>query len=618
MLGRGLTYLELDRRANGVAHALRAAGVGPDVLVGICIGRGLDMVASLLAIHKAGGAYVPLDPDYPPERLRLYIEDSQVAVIITDPIREPLLPEGDFRKIVVGRDPIEEEEQPPPCAATSSDLAYIIYTSGSTGRPKGVMVEHGNVVHFLTAMDDILGLQEPSTWLAVTSISFDISVLELFWPLTRGFHLLLHPGNEPLTPQSGRRFDGTRQGPEVPDTDAPGQTITELLATGQVTHFQCTPSMATMLLVDDEGRAGMVGLRALLIGGEAMPVALARDLLSLLKEGSCGLFNVYGPTETTVWSSSHLVTDASGEIPIGRPLANSELLILDARGAPVAPGEQGELFIGGTGVTRGYLRRPELTGERFVPNPRRPGERAYRTGDRASFREDGVVCFHGRIDQQVKIHGYRIEPGEIEARLGEHPGVHQCVVVAREDSPGNNRLVAYLIPRAGALDLEEVRHFLSKRLPAYMVPASFVALESFPQTPNRKVDRKALPPPPRMAITDASLARSSETPSGFWEEAIAVIWRELLEREEVGVNENFFDLGGHSLLTIQLLGRLKPRVDRPLSLVDLFRYPTIRSLVAFLQMTGDPSTALDSSIARGVERQRARHAMVDRRQHRAS
>jgi natural product biosynthesis luciferase-like monooxygenase protein len=390
---------------------------------------------------------------------------------------------------------------------------------------------------------------------------------------------------------------------------APGKTVGELFSDHDVTHFQCTPSMASMLMLDDASRAGVARLTHMLVGGEALPLSLARDLGSLMR-GT--LTNVYGPTETTVWSSSHTIANVGDDIPIGRPIANTDILILDPSGGLAPPGEQGELVIGGKGVTRGYLGREELTSERFIAHPRRTGERVYRTGDLASFRDDGVLRFHGRLDHQVKVRGYRIEIGEIETRLAEHPAVRECVVVAREDTPGDKRLVAYLISKPGAsADEDSLRKHLGERLPEYMVPSAFVTLTSFPQTPNKKIDRKALPPPGKSNGSGPAAPRVEL--SGSVEEMIAAVWRELLNRDDVGADDNFFDLGGHSLLTIQVLGRLKPKLERPLSLVDLFRYPTIRTLSAFLSSTEDPSKELDGSATRGAERQRLRRAMMDRR-----
>ncbi|HKY36605.1 MAG TPA: MupA/Atu3671 family FMN-dependent luciferase-like monooxygenase [Polyangiaceae bacterium] len=952
---RTLDFQELDRRANAVAHALVAKGAGPDRLVGLYLERGVEMVVALLAVLKAGAAYVPLDPSYPAERIQFMIEDSRLGVLVCDAHSASRLPETTLERITLDEGGSAAGADAPPASGVAEhNLAYVIYTSGSTGKPKGVMVEHRNVVNFLCGMDDVLRPNGSGTWLAVTSLSFDISVLELLWSLTRGLHVVVYPGGAHDAATASRPIDfsvfyfasASFQGPEsyrllfegarfadengfvavwtperhfhafgglypnpsltsaalstitkrvqlragscvsplhsplriaeewafvdnvsngrvgvsfasgwqpndfvlkpdvfqrrkqqmvedietvrklwrgesvtllnglgkeaqvktlprpvqaelpiwltaagspetfeeagrlganvlthllgqtlddvadkvrryraaraqaghasrgvvtlmlhsyigqdeavvketvrapmkeylrsavglikeaawtfptfrqsvddgsfspnqlsqeeldavldhaferyyrtsalfgtVESTSAfvervkgidvdevaclidfgvaddlviaqfpllarvrercsavvsskpAGKTIAELLAGHAVTHFQCTPSMASMLVLDEASRAGLSRLEHMLVGGEALPLALARDLSKLV---SGKLTNVYGPTETTVWSSSHALDEIGDDVPIGRPLANTDLLILDASGALAAPGEQGELAIGGKGVTRGYLGREELTRERFVTHPARPAERLYRSGDLASFREDGVLRFHGRLDQQIKLRGYRIEVGEIEAWLAQHASVRECVVVVREDSPGDKRLVAYVIAKSGAsVDAEALRQHLSQRLPEYMLPSIFVALASLPLTPNKKVDRKALPAPSRAAKPVAG--PSEQAPAGSLEATIAEIWRELLNRADVGSDDNFFDLGGHSLLTIQVLGRLKPKVERPVSLVDLFRYPTIRSLAAFLTSSQDPSKELEGSATRGAERLRLRRAMMDRR-----
>jgi acyl-coenzyme A synthetase/AMP-(fatty) acid ligase/acyl carrier protein len=372
--------------------------------------------------------------------------------------------------------------------------------------------------------------------------------------------------------------------------------------------------MAKMLLLEEETRAGLGRLSVMLVGGEALPPALARDLKGVL---SGKLLNMYGPTETTIWSSYHAVEEVGADIPIGRPIANTDILVLDRQQNLVPPGQDGELAIGGHGLARGYLRREELTNERFVPHPVRPGEKIYRTGDLGRFDADGTLRFRGRLDHQVKLRGYRIELGEIEARLGEHPEVRECAVIVREDVPGDQRLVAYVVPKAAdqKVDADALRKHLAEGLPDYMVPSVFVTLRALPQTPNKKIDRKALPRPEAGGSGPARSAASGprEAPADDLERTIAGIWCELLERPEVSVNDNFFDLGGHSLLTIQVLGRLKPHLDRPVSLVDLFRYPTIRALTTFLRSSGRDDAALDESAARGAERQRLRRAMADRR-----
>jgi natural product biosynthesis luciferase-like monooxygenase protein len=951
--GKSMSYGELDRRANALARRLVELGVGPDVLVGIYLERGVDLVTAVLGVHKAGGAYVPLDPRYPAERIRFMVDDSKLRVVVAERATEASLPAGTFERVTIDSGAFDAgADTPPETGVSGANLAYVIYTSGSTGTPKGVMVEHRNVVNFLCGMDDVLGPPDGGTWLAVTSLSFDISVLELYWPLTRALTVVVHAGDASKAPPprpldfsvfyfssaeagggsdhyrilfEGARFAdengfvavwtperhfhafgglypnpavtsaalamvtknvslragscvsplhsplriaeewalvdnlsngrvgisfasgwqpndfairpesfvgrreqmvedietvrrlwrgerlpfkngnakdvvlGTLPRPiqkEVPvwvtaagtvetfemagriganllthllgqtfkevgdkvavyraawekaghpgrgtvtlmlhtfigtdeesvkatvrgpmkeylksavglikeaawsfptfkqrmdegtfsteslsaeemdallehafdryyatsglfgtvdgalritddvrrlDVDeiaclidfgvstdevlahlpllgdvvarsrrvsgdgAHGETVGDLLTAHAITHFQCTPSQASLLMQDERARNGLSRVTVMLTGGEALPPALARELRSVVP----GLFvNVYGPTETTVWSSSHRLDEVRDDVPLGRAMTNTDILILDEAGGLVPPGDAGELVIGGKGVTRGYLGREELTRERFVPHPFRPGERLYRTGDIASFGADGLLYFHGRKDHQVKIRGYRIEVGEIEARLGEHARVRACAVIAREDVPGDKRLVAYVVARGAEPGPAELRTHLLASLPEYMVPSTFVYLPALPETPNGKIDRQALPMPERQSVAPSA---ASVAPQGSTEETIAAIWREVLNRKDVGVTDNFFDIGGHSLLTILVLGKLKPKVPRPLSLVDLFRYTTIRALADFLDSEEAPASSLGGSAARGAARQRIRRAMVERR-----
>lgn len=950
---RSLTYRELDRRSNALAHLLVEQGVGPDFLVGIFMGRSVDLAVAVLAVHKAGGAYVPLDPSYPRERIAFMLGDADLRVVLTDSQREPQLPGGSYRSLVVDSGISDEgRDDPPSTNVQSANLAYVIYTSGSTGTPKGVMVEHRNVVNFLAGMDDVLRVEQPGTWLAVTSLSFDISVLELLWTLTRGFHVVIHGGESATLARPQRRLDfsafyfssndsgggpehyrllfegarfadehgfaavwtperhfhefgglypnpsvmsaalamvtkkvGLRAGscvsplhspiriaeewsvvdnlsngrvgisfasgwqpndfairpeafrdrkqqmfddidvvrrlwrgervqfkggvgkdvgvstlprpvqPELPIwvtaagnpetfeaagaiganllTHLLGQTFEEVAekirvyrvarekaghagrgivslmlhtfvsndaqyvketvrqpmkeylrsavglvkqaawsfptfkqkfegedfapdklteeemdslleyaferyykmsglfgtvedatriaqqvreidvddiaclidfgvetetvlknlpflaqvltaanqalvpaesATGvtspsvgklfseyPITHFQCTPSMMSLLLADPEARAGLGRLDRLLVGGEALPLAMARELAGLVRGR---VVNVYGPTETTVWSSTWDITSEIEEVAIGRPIANTELLTLDSTRNVAPPGAEGEICIGGRGVVRGYLGREELTNERFIAHPWKSGARLYRTGDLGAFDKSGVLHFRGRLDYQVKVRGYRIELGEIEARLAEHPHVKQCVVIGREDTPGDKRLVAYLIADKGPLDPSQLRSYLAERLPEYMVPTNFVVLSRFPETPNRKIDRNALPAPLR--ATPAPVASGEHgTPANALEETIAGIWREVLNAPNVGVNDNFFDVGGHSLLTIQVLGQLRKKISQPVTLVDLFGHPTIRGLAEYLAADKEQET-LDASAARGARRRALR------------
>ena len=402
--------------------------------------------------------------------------------------------------------------------------------------------------------------------------------------------------------------DGHGAGASTVSEPEPDRSVPALLERHQVTHLQCTPSQASLLLAEDRARAGLKALKRMLVGGEAFPAPLARELSELV---SGTVLNMYGPTETTIWSSTHVVKDVGSAVPIGKPIANTQLHVLDGQGRPVPIGATGELYIGGAGVVRGYHARPALDRERFAPDPfsASPAARLYRTGDAARWREDGVVEFIGRLDDQVKLRGFRIELGEIESRLGEHPTVRETVVVVREDSPGDRRLVAYVIATPGkSPDTEGLRAYLRERLPEYMVPQAVVVLATFPQTPNRKVDRKALPRPEKTQ-TGVAFAR----PASGTETMLARVWAEVLKLEQVGAEDRFVDLGGHSLLMVEVLTRLKPQVDRHITLVDLFRYPTIRSLADWLSNDGAEGEALKAGAARGEARAVARRALTQRR-----
>jgi natural product biosynthesis luciferase-like monooxygenase protein len=928
------TYDELNRAANQLARHLRNLGAGPEVLVGICVERSIDLLTGVYGILKAGAAYVPLDPAYPADRLALMVEDARCPILLTQKGLLHRLPPHHAKVVCIDTDWGSIEREPEDnldSGVTGRDLSYVIYTSGSTGRPKGVMVEHRNVTNFFAGMDDCIPHSPPGTWLAVTSLSFDISVLELFWTMARGFKVVLHGTSEKGTRAAGIdfslfyfasdegenaankyalllegakfadqngfaavwtperhfgafgglypnpavtsaalasitksiglragscvsplhspiriaeewsvvdnisggrvgisfasgwqpndfvlqpeqyanrqdtmfrgietvrrlwrgetiRFPGPNQkevevrtlprpvqaelpvwitvagNPEtfrragaggfrilthllgqsveqlaeklsiyrkawrehghpgdgyvtlmlhtfVGDDDgqvrevvrepmidylasaldlteqaawsfpafkerasATGQTLSQmfaaqsltpeeksgilnhaferyfetsglfgtvetclamvhrlkgigidelaclidfgvasstalqhlehlnrlrelaadvlvqtagqsaipaLIARHKVTHLQCTPSMAGLLTADRESRLALRGLRVMMVGGEALPATQAQDLGELVLGK---LINMYGPTETTVWSSAYTVTGNETTIPIGRPIANTAMYILDHRMQLVPIGTSGDLYIGGKGVARGYWKRPDLTDDRFVSDPfGGPDGRLYRTGDVASYRSDGNVEFLGRSDGQVKLRGYRIELGEIEALLDGHPGVGKSVVLAREDTPGDKRLVAYVTPtRSAGVPVKELRDHLRAKLPEFMVPSHFVEIREFPLTPNLKIDRKALPPPGATPVPVVQVGAVPSERLGGLEQQLVSIWQEVLGVPRVDVHDDFFDLGGHSLLTIQLHRRISPLVDRPVAIADLFRYSTVHKLAAFL------------------------------------
>ncbi len=932
-----VTYAELNNKANQLAKVLIDKGIGADDMVGVNVNRSIDLMVSTIGVHKAGAAYVPLDPAFPADRIAYMVKDAGMKLVITQEDIKADLPENDAEVICV--DSIEyssDDVANPAVEMTSACLAYVIYTSGSTGNPKGVMVEHRNATNFFVGMDDRVENETAGTWLAVTSLSFDISVLELFWTLTRGFKVIVYredrsgetggvskkvqrrpmefgmfmwgnddaPGREkyklmldgakyfdengfdsvwtperhfsafggpypnpavtgaalaaitnnvairsgsivsPLhhpiriaedwsvvdnlsdgrvglsfaagwqpndfvimpqnhkdnkkimmeqietvkklwrgekvafenpmgkmvevetlprpvqkelpvwlttagNPESYRQAgklgvnvlthllgqnieevtekiriyrearkeagfdpatgkvtlmlhtfvgdcnDAVRElvrepmkdylrsamkivldfawafpafkrpggaDAKVEDIDLKGltsdenetildfaferyfetsglfgtietcskmvdrckaagfdeiaclldfgvetkdvmdslprlkavrdianeaaiaaeagegeldQTLPAQLERHNVTHFQCTPSMARMLCFDDDAKVQMAKLKHMMVGGEAFPNALAKDLKDIL---TGRLTNMYGPTETTIWSTTQDIDD-SANIPIGLPIANTDIYILDENRQPVPTGVPGDLFIGGQGVVRGYLNRPDLTEERFMANPFKAGERMYWTGDLAKYRDDGVIEFLGRVDHQVKIRGYRIELGEIEAKLGEHDSVRECVLLLREDTPGDQRLVAYLVPKTVAPDPTDIREHLRKDLPEYMVPNDVVILDAMPLTPNGKVDRKQLPTAQDGAQTSAAVY---EAPADELQQTIVNIWQDTLKLDKVGVKDNFFDLGGHSLLIVRVHQLLKQQVDKPISLTDLYRFPTIGSLTEFL------------------------------------
>ena len=550
-----LTYAELNAKANRLAHYLRGLGVTPDARVAICVERSLDMVVGLLAILKAGGAYVPLDPAYPADRLAFMLKDSAPVALLTRAKVKEALSESlsGMAAIALEADAelwAREPASNPAGGAEPKTLAYVIYTSGSTGVPKGVMVEHGGVMNLLWSMRELLAFEASDRFVLQTTIAFDIAGLELYLPLICGARTILADQKTGLDPA----------------------LLSETLVRHEATFLQATPSTWGMLM--EAGCEGLRGIKAI-CGGEALP----QDLANQLMQQARNLWNVYGPTETTIWSSALAVEAgaiAPGRLSIGRPIANTQIYILDANLEPAPIGVAGEIYIGGAGVARGYLNRPELTAERFVKDPfaKAPEARMYKTGDLGRWRADGAIDFLGRNDFQVKIRGFRIELGEIEARLRAHPSIHDAVVVAREDVPGDKRLAAYYVGGAG-LDARALRAHVTETLPEYMAPSAFMRLEALPLTPNGKLDRNALPAPEGEAFG----ARDYEAPVTNMEQMLADIWAEVLKVERVGRRDNFFDLGGHSLTAVRLLGRIEEEFGRRYDLSLLFKAPTIGDFV---------------------------------------
>jgi amino acid adenylation domain-containing protein len=555
--GRTMTYAEMDARANQLAHRLRRLGVGPEVRAGVCMERGFEMVVSLLAVLKAGGAYVPLDPEYPAERLAYMLADAAVPVLLTQPQLADALPEHGARTLVIDPGFLvvgDEPAEAPRDVASPDHLAYAIYTSGSTGNPKGAMNAHRGVVNRLAWMQAEYGLTADDVVLQKTPFSFDVSVWEFFWPLMAGARLVLaRPGGHRDAAYLARLIDGER-----------------------VTTLHFVPSMLAAFL--DAAPAGTCGsLARVVCSGEALPAELAarfHDWMDAGGNGRVGLHNLYGPTEAAVdvtyWPCAR--GDASGGVPIGLPVANTQIHVLDGRGAPVPVGIAGELHIAGVQVGRGYLGRPALTAEKFVPDPfsAEPGARMYRTGDRVRRRADGALLFLGRIDFQVKLRGFRIELGEIESQLLRHPALSAAVAVVREDGAGGPRLVAYVVPREGAAvpGAEALRAHLRGTLPEHMLPSAFVAMDALPLTGSGKTDRRALPAP---GASDAEhVAPRTQT-----EQVLAGIWAELLGAERVGVGDGFFELGGHSLLATRAVARVREALGVEVPVRAVFEHPSL-------------------------------------------
>ena len=550
-----LTYGELNKRANQVAHYLQKLGVKPEVLVGICTERSLDAIVGLLGILKAGGAYVPLDPTYPKERLSFMLEETQVPVLLTQAHLAASLPAHQAHLICLDSDweiiAQHGEENPAPLV-TSSNLAYVMYTSGSTGKPKGASVTQRGVLRLVKG-SNYANLSAEEVFLQLAPISFDAATFEIWGSLLNGAQLVVMPAHTPSLQELGRAI---RQ-----------NQITTLWLTAGLFH-----------LMVDEQLEDLKQVQQLLAGGDILSVS---HVLKLLREAKgCRLINGYGPTENTTFTCCYSITDASQivkSISIGRPISNTQVYILDSQLQPVPIGVPGELYIAGDGLARGYFNRPELTARAFISNPfsGEPDARLYKTGDRACYLPDGNIEFLGRSDNQIKVRGFRIEIGEIEAALSQHPDVREAVVVVREDEPGNKCLVAYAaFGQEGAIAPSELGSFLKEKLPEYMLPSAFVLLEALPLTPNGKVDRKAL----RAPDTENFPLNAAFAPRTREEELLAEIWRNVLGVKQIGIGDNFFELGGHSLLATQLIAKVRETFQVELPLRSLFQSPTVESL----------------------------------------
>ena len=548
-----LTYRELNQKANQLANYLVSLGIKPEILVGICVERSLEMLISLLAILKAGAAYVPLDPAYPQDRIAYILEDAKISVLLTQQHLMVQLPKHQAKVICLDTEwnSIAQEVQDNLATeVTSNNLAYVIYTSGSTGKPKGVQIQHGAVVNFLTSMRQTPGITERDVLLSVTTITFDIAALELYLPLMVGASVVV----------------------VSQEVTSDGVQLLAKIAESGATIMQATPATWRMLL---EAGLSKMSLK-ILCGGEELPHNLSQQLL----ERCDSLWNLYGPTETTIWSAVYRVKREDGVAYVGSAIANTQIYILDKYLNPVPIGIPGELYIAGDGLARSYFNRPELTAEKFIPNPfsSKPGARLYKTGDLAHYLPDGNIKFIGRIDQQVKIRGFRIELGEIEAVLSQHPDVQTAVVLAPEDETGNKRLVTYFVPEKQFTNLKssDLRSYLEEKLPHYMVPSTFVILERLPLTPNGKVDRKALPKPDQMQL---ELAATYVAPRNSMEQILAEIWSEVLGLKQISIHDNFFALGGDSILTIQVISKAD-RAGLSLTPKQLFTHQTIAKLAA--------------------------------------
>ncbi|RPK04589.1 hypothetical protein EH11_00994 [Bacillus subtilis] len=559
-----VNYRKLNEEANRLARLLIEKGIGPEQFVALALPRSPEMVASMLGVLKTGAAYLPLDPEFPVDRISYMLEDAKPSCIITTEEIAASLPDDLAVPELVLDQAVTQEiikrysPENPDVSVSLDHPAYIIYTSGSTGRPKGVVVTQKSLSNFLLSMQEAFSLGEEDRLLAVTTVAFDISALELYLPLISGAQIVIAKKETIREPQA----------------------LAQMIENFDINIMQATPTLWHALVTSEPEK--LRGLRVL-VGGEALP----SGLLQALQDLHCSVTNLYGPTETTIWSAAAFLEEGlQGVPPIGKPIWNTQVYVLDNGLQPVPPGVVGELYIAGTGLARGYFHRPDLTAERFVADPYGPpGTRMYRTGDQARWRADGSLDYIGRADHQIKIRGFRIELGEIDAVLANHPHIEQASVVVREDQPGDKRLAAYVVAD-GAIDTAELRRYMGASLPDYMVPAAFVEMDELPLTPNGKLDRKALPAP------DFSTSVSDRAPRTPQEEILCDLFAEVLGLARVGIDDSFFELGGHSLLAARLMSRIREVMGAELGIAKLFDEPTVAGLAAHLDLAQSARPAL--------------------------
>ncbi|CAL1522778.1 Dimodular nonribosomal peptide synthase [Bacillus subtilis] len=559
-----VNYRKLNEEANRLARLLIEKGIGPEQFVALALPRSPEMVASMLGVLKTGAAYLPLDPEFPADRISYMLEDAKPSCIITTEEIAASLPDNLAVPELVLDQAVTQEiikrysPENPDVSVSLDHPAYIIYTSGSTGRPKGVVVTQKSLSNFLLSMKEAFSLGEEDRLLAVTTVAFDISALELYLPLISGAQIVIAKKETIREPQA----------------------LAQMIENFDINIMQATPTLWHALVTSEPEK--LRGLRVL-VGGEALP----SGLLQALQDLHCSVTNLYGPTETTIWSAAAFLEEGlKGVPPIGKPIWNTQVYVLDNGLQPVPPGVVGELYIAGTGLARGYFHRPDLTAERFVADPYGPpGTRMYRTGDQARWRADGSLDYIGRADHQIKIRGFRIELGEIDAVLANHPHIEQAAVVVREDQPGDKRLAAYVVADA-AIDTAELRRYMGASLPDYMVPSAFVEMDELPLTPNGKLDRKALPAP------DFSTSVSDRAPRTPQEEILCDLFAEVLGLARVGIDDSFFELGGHSLLAARLMSRIREVMGAELGIAKLFDEPTVAGLAAHLDLAQSARPAL--------------------------